>query len=95
MSASASIRARPEARVSTKRGLNGEPPVRIASPGARAGIRPGDVVIAIDGRAIRSTDAFIASIETHKPGETLTLTIKRGSQRRSLKLTLGMRPNTP
>lgn len=83
------------ARVSKQPDAEGNPPVRTGSPAARAGIHAGDLVTAVNGRSISSTDAFIAAVDTHKPGETITLTITRGTRTRSLKLTLGARPNTP
>ena len=64
------------------------------SPAAGAGIQPNDLVIAIDGKTITSTDQFIATVDTHSPGETITLTIKRGGQTRSIQVKLGTRPST-
>src|SRR3954471_11791339 len=38
-------------------------------PAADAGLRTGDVVTAIDGRAIGSADALVSAVDGHKPGD--------------------------
>ncbi|HET9104306.1 MAG TPA: trypsin-like peptidase domain-containing protein [Solirubrobacteraceae bacterium] len=62
------------------------------SPAVRAGLQPGDVVTAIDGSAITSTDQFIAKIDGYQPGQKVTLTVKRGGQTKQITVTLGTRP---
>jgi putative serine protease PepD len=64
------------------------------SPAARAGLRAEDLVTAIDGKTISSTQQFIETVDTYSPGQTITLTVKRHDQTRTLKLTLGTRPQT-
>jgi putative serine protease PepD len=61
-------------------------------PGASSGLKVGDIVTAIDGKTITSTDQFIATIDTFSPGQTVTMTIKRGGQTKSVKVKLGSRP---
>ena len=61
-------------------------------PGASGGLKVGDVVTAINGKTITSTDEFIARIDTFSPGETVTMTITRGGQTKSLHIKLGSRP---
>jgi len=48
------------------------------SPAASAGLQPGDVVTAIDGKPITSTGQFIQTVDSFAPGTKLTLTIRRG-----------------
>lgn len=79
------------ARVATHLDARGHSSVQSGSPAARAGIKPGDVVIAINGRPISSADSFIATVEKYPPGHALNLTIKRRGQSIALKLTLGGR----
>jgi putative serine protease PepD len=62
------------------------------SPAGTAGLQPQDVVTAINGQAIATTDQFIATIDNYLPGKVVTLTIKRGGQSRDVKVTLGVRP---
>jgi putative serine protease PepD len=62
------------------------------SPASSAGVQQGDVITAVNGKAISSTEQFIATVDNYSPGDTVTLTIKRGGQSHDLKLTLGTRP---
>jgi S1-C subfamily serine protease len=62
------------------------------SPAASAGIQSGDLVTAINGKTISSTDQFIATVDSFTPGETITLTVKRGGQTSDIKMKLGTRP---
>jgi putative serine protease PepD len=66
--------------------------VQAGSPASSAGLHQGDVVTAIDGKAITSTQQFIETVDTYAPGQTITLTVKRGGSTSSVKLTLGTRP---
>ena len=66
--------------------------VQPGSPASSAGLQQGDVVTAINGKQITSTQQFIETVDTYSPGETITLTVKRGSGTQTLKLTLGTRP---
>jgi len=66
--------------------------VQGGSPASAAGLEPGDVVSAIDGKAITSTQQFIETIDTYSPGQTVTLTVHRGGSTLTIKLKLGQRP---
>ena len=53
------------------------------SPADRAGLRGGDVVTAIDGQPVESTQEFIAAIAGRGPGAWVDLDLwRRGSERR-------------
>ncbi len=70
-------------------------PVVAGSPAAKAGLKPGDTITGINGRAITNSDGFISVISTYKPGQTVTLTVHlpgRHGAIRSIKVTLGNRP---
>ena len=70
--------------------------VQPGTPGANAGLKAHDVITAIDGHAVSSTDQFIANIDNYSPGETVTMTVKRSGQTQSIKVKLGTRPaSTP
>src|SRR3954463_267004 len=62
-------------------------------PGASAGLRTGDVVTAIEGKSVDSSDALVAAVDSHKPGDPVTLTVKRGGDTSQIKVKLGTRPN--
>jgi putative serine protease PepD len=67
--------------------------VRSGAPAAGAGLRTGDVVTAIDGRAVRSADTLVAAVDEHRPGEKVTLQVRRDGAARDVGVTLGTRPN--
>jgi putative serine protease PepD len=67
------------------------------SPAAKAGLTQGDVITAINGQKITSSDGFVAAVANYKPGQTITLTVTTpgsGSKTRTIKVTLGNRPAT-
>jgi putative serine protease PepD len=73
---------------------NGQPPIAAGSPAAKAGLEPGDLITAVNGEKITSTDQFIATVFQDDPGQTITLTVKRNDQTKQIKVTLGTRPAT-
>jgi putative serine protease PepD len=62
-------------------------------PAADAGLKSGDVVTAIDGKAIGGADALVNAVDAHKPGDQVTLTVRRGGDTSQIKVKLGTRPN--
>ncbi len=48
-----------------------------------------DYIVAVDGKPVDSGNALIDAIETHKPGDTITLTILREGQPQQVDVTLG------
>jgi carboxyl-terminal processing protease len=58
------------------------------TPAARKGIKPGDVITAVDGKSIagESSDVATARIKG-KPGTRVTLTVRHGADTRRIKLT--------
>ena len=62
------------------------------TPAAQAGLKAQDAVIAIDGKPIDSSEALVANIHQHKVGDTVTITVIRGSQKQDIKVTLAARP---
>lgn len=69
--------------------------VQPGSPATQAGLEPGDLVVAINGRTVTTTQQFIETVDTYSPGQTIRLTVKRGASTLHLKLKLGTRPNSP
>ncbi|MFD3872947.1 trypsin-like peptidase domain-containing protein [Streptomyces sp. NPDC058623] len=76
------------ARVGTK-GEDGKPPVVADGPGARAGIKPGDVITKVDGVRVQGGDELIIKIRAHRPGDPLRLTVLRDGRERTLEVVLG------
>ncbi|MFE9061283.1 trypsin-like peptidase domain-containing protein [Streptomyces violaceusniger] len=76
------------ARVNTK-GAGSGPPVTSGGPGDKAGIKAGDVITEVDGVPVHSGQELIVKIRSHRPGDRLALTVKRGGKKRTAELTLG------
>jgi putative serine protease PepD len=57
-------------------------------PADQAGIKAGDVVTAVDGKAVNDPTGLVVAIRAQTPGDTVTLTIKDGSGTREVKATL-------
>jgi putative serine protease PepD len=64
------------------------------SPAQSSGVQASDVVTAINGKPINSTEQFIEAVDNYNPGQTITLTVKRGGQTKQIQLKLGTRPQT-
>lgn len=62
------------------------------SPAAEAGLRPGDVVIAIEDEKIESFRDLQQAVRSYAAGAEIMIEIERESQIRRLKVTLGQRP---
>lgn len=75
----------------------GEPGAEIDSvddgtPAEDAGLRAGDVIVAIDGEAVRAPDDLAARIAGRSPGEVLEVEIERNGDSLSVDVTLAARP---
>ncbi|WP_374228765.1 S1C family serine protease [Streptomyces sp. ET3-23] len=70
------------ARVNTKG-------VTPGGPGDKAGLRPGDVIGAVDGVRVHNGQELIVRIRSHRPGDRLRLTIGRDGREQTAALTLG------
>ncbi|MFJ4484375.1 trypsin-like peptidase domain-containing protein [Streptomyces longwoodensis] len=64
-------------------------PVTPGGPGARAGLRAGDVITEVDGQRVHSGEELIVRTRAHRPGDRLELTVERGGAERTLSLVLG------
>jgi putative serine protease PepD len=60
-------------------------------PAEKAGLRSGDLVVAVDGKTITSSIDLVVAIRSHVKGDHLRLTVKRGSDTEQLTLTLDAR----
>jgi serine protease Do len=64
-------------------------------PAAKAGIKVGDVVIAINGEKIDSSRGLIRTVAVVAPGQTVRVTILRQGQEMEIPVTVGRRPADP
>ena len=62
--------------------------VEKGSPAERAGLRKGDVVTALNDRAVTDSPSLIVAIRAHLPGEKVTLTVDRNGDAKKLEVTL-------
>ena len=65
--------------------------VQPGGPAARAGVKPGDVVVAAGGRPIADPAALLKAVTATKPGNTLRLTIA-GRNAAEIAVVVGERP---
>jgi S1-C subfamily serine protease len=66
--------------------------VASGSPAAQAGLQVNDVVTAVDGTALDTSQTLGGLLGTHKVGEVVKLTVRRGGQTLTLDATLVQRP---
>lgn len=78
------------------------------SPAARAGLKGtthgasvtdvptgGDVILSVDGKKVAKVEDISSCLDTKKPGDTVTLSIRRDGQTQNLSATLAEWPQTP
>jgi putative serine protease PepD len=63
------------------------------TPGAKAGLKAGDVITALDGKPITKADDLTAGVTAHAPNDKVTLTITRNGKTLTIDVTLGVRPS--
>jgi serine protease Do len=68
--------------------------VERGGPAARGGLRPGDIVTAVNGLAVTSTRAMIRAVAATPPGGTVRLALRRQGSTLDLSITVGQRPKT-
>lgn len=82
--------------------------VRSGTPAEEARLRPatgsalvggqerptgGDVIVALDGKEISSSAELQSAVDAKRPGDTVSVTVVRNGERRTVKVTLGTRPS--
>ncbi len=66
--------------------------VTAGGPSDRAGLRPGDLITALDGQPVPRFQVLRAIVSTAGPGRTLRVTVLRGRETRDIDVTLGEMP---
>jgi WD40 repeat protein/uncharacterized caspase-like protein len=61
------------------------------SPAEAAGLKPGDVIVSLDGTEIQNNEQFFDNVTALKPGTKLALSLNRGGKLMELNVTLGSR----
>jgi len=62
--------------------------VEPGSGAASAGVQEQDVVIAVDGEAVGSSEELVVAVDAHEPGDTVTLELVRDGGSREVSVTL-------
>jgi serine protease DegQ len=63
-------------------------------PADRAGIRPGDILMEVNGRAVQDTTDMLNVIAQLEPGKKARMKVLRRNEEASLDVTVGTRPRT-
>ena len=58
---------------------------------ADAGLKAGDVITGVGGTKVTTAEQLRAIIDSHQPGDKLSLTVLRGGSTKTLSATLGTR----
>jgi len=69
-----------------------QPAVFPNSPAADAGIREGDIITAVDGTEVNAGTDLSELMLPHQPGDTIALSVLRGSNKQDIMVTLGTLP---
>ncbi len=63
------------------------------SPASKAGLQPGDIILAVNGKPIENASQLQFEIMKTKPGTEITLTVMRGEKRLDLKVRIEELPS--
>jgi serine protease Do len=61
-------------------------------PAAKAGIRPGDVLLAVNGERIQTANGLIKAVAAVPPGNNVRVTLRRQTREIEIPVTVGRRP---
>ena len=75
-------------------GQSGQAAVEAGGPADKAGLKANDIITAVNGTAIDATHPLVQLIASYAPGDSVKLTVQRGSQTLEVTVVLGTRPTT-
>ncbi len=61
------------------------------SASAKAGVKPGDVIVQLGGKKIQDVSSLLATLREHRPGDKVQVTVIRNGDRKQLTVTLAAR----
>lgn len=62
------------------------------APAEKAGVKQGDVIVAVAGKAVGSVEEFTQALTAFSAGDRVEIKVKRGDFERAIEVTLGERP---
>lgn len=70
----------------------GDKPILDGSPAAKAGLQPGDIITKVGNSTVDQSTSLTSLLSKHKVGDTISLTIVRGTKTLTVNVTLGAAP---
>jgi Lon-like protease len=67
----------------------------VAGSPAVGKLRPNDVIVAVDGKPVRTRSDLLRLVGAHQPGEDVQITVRRGTERETLTLKTRADPEDP
>jgi len=65
--------------------------VRAGSPAEKAGLRGDDIITKIGETSVPDLEAMTQALRSHRPGDTVTVVVRRGTETTTLRAVLGER----
>ncbi|GAB4412342.1 MAG: hypothetical protein Kow00123_26150 [Anaerolineales bacterium] len=65
------------------------------TPADKAGLRPGDIIVAVDDERVTLASDLADIIRKYKPGDEVRITYRRDGQEKTVRVTLGQHPDDP
>ena len=64
----------------------------VGSPADKAGLKHNDIIISVNAKTVASADELRAELQKHRPGDEITLEIRRSAETLKLKAVLASAP---
>ena len=65
------------------------------SPADKSGLQARDVIVAVDGQAVKTMGALVVALRGRTPGSTISLDLRRGNEHKRMTVSLVERPANP
>ena len=65
------------------------------SPADKSGVQARDVIVAVDGQAVKTMGALVVALRGRTPGSTISLDLRRGNEHKRMTVSLVERPANP
>ena len=66
--------------------------VTAGSPAAKAGLKKGDLIVAMGGEPVVDLREMVEVLRSHRAGDEIEVVYWRGNEEKKVKVTLGARP---